>query len=629
MSIPLRVLVVEDSENDTLLIVDELRRGGYAPLHQRVENREQMEAALDRQEWDVIIADYRLPDFDGLEALEIASPRCDSCPFIIVSGQISEDTAVSAMRAGATDYVLKNNLARLVPAVERELREAQSRRQRRTAEEALHEERERCVTILESITDGFYAVDMDWRFTYINEEGARLLGREWQALKGQDLWATFPHTVGTPLHTTLQGTMLEGTPGAIEWFSERTEKWFAVRSYPYPGGIAVYIRDISEQKHTEEALRTSEERFRALTTATSDVIYNMSADWAVMRNLSGGGFLKDTGAPISGWLAVYIPAEEQARVMEAIDEAIRSKRVFELEHRVIRADGGVGWTFSRAIPVLDDKGEVVEWFGAARDISVRKQQELEIQEALERERHFSLLLQRALLPEKPSLDHGYSVAVEYIPFYMGREIGGDFYDVFEAEGGKVGVVIGDVSGKGLESAALAAATRSTIHALAYETGCAGETLARANSILCSGNSDGLQSDFVTVFLAVIDLDTGEFCYASAGHPPAAICRKGGEVEFLQLNFLPPICVLSGITYQDYTDRLEPGDVLVMFTDGIIEARRSTDLFDLEGIEQSLREHRHRSVDDIADELIAAASSWAQGRLSDDAAVVVVKREERH
>lgn len=137
MSIPLRVLIVEDSEDDTFLVMRELKKGGYEPVFQRVDDPESFTAALARQSWDVIIADHSMPHFSGLKALTLLKESGRDVPFIIVSGAIGEDVAVSAMKAGAHDYVMKDNLARLGPAVQRELQEAEARLARRQAEEAL------------------------------------------------------------------------------------------------------------------------------------------------------------------------------------------------------------------------------------------------------------------------------------------------------------------------------------------------------------------------------------------------------------------------------------------------------------------------------------------------------------
>jgi sigma-B regulation protein RsbU (phosphoserine phosphatase) len=137
MSKPLRILIVEDSENDTLLLLDQLRRGAYEPTFERVDTPAAMSAALDRQTWDLVVADFSMPQFNALAALELLKQKEIDLPFIIVSGTIGEELAVVAMKNGAKDYIMKGNLKRLVPAVERELRETVERRERKRAEDEL------------------------------------------------------------------------------------------------------------------------------------------------------------------------------------------------------------------------------------------------------------------------------------------------------------------------------------------------------------------------------------------------------------------------------------------------------------------------------------------------------------
>jgi DNA-binding NtrC family response regulator len=139
VSKPLRVLIVEDSEDDALLLIRDLKKGGYDPVYDRVETAEAMRAALRKEPWDVILCDYRLPQFNGLAAIALLKETNIDIPLIIVSGAIGEETAVECMRYGAHDYVMKGNLSRLVPAIERELKEAESRSERKRAEEALRE----------------------------------------------------------------------------------------------------------------------------------------------------------------------------------------------------------------------------------------------------------------------------------------------------------------------------------------------------------------------------------------------------------------------------------------------------------------------------------------------------------
>jgi PAS domain S-box-containing protein len=124
----------------------------------------------------------------------------------------------------------------------------------------------------------------------------------------------------------------------------------------------------------------NEERFRALVSATSDVIYSVSADWSIMHQLDGRGFLHDAHEPVADWRTRNVYPEDVEKVNQAIAEAINEKKMYELEHRVLRANGTTGWTLSRAVPVLDDKGEIIEWFGTASDITERKHAEEALEE---------------------------------------------------------------------------------------------------------------------------------------------------------------------------------------------------------------------------------------------------------
>lgn len=137
MNKPLRVLIVDDSEDDALLLVRKLKRDGFNPTFERVDTPEAMEDALSKNTWDIILSDYNMPRFDAFAALAILKKSGIDIPFIIVSGAIGEETAVAAMKAGAHDYIMKDNLARLVAAIERELGEAQIRHKKRETEKQL------------------------------------------------------------------------------------------------------------------------------------------------------------------------------------------------------------------------------------------------------------------------------------------------------------------------------------------------------------------------------------------------------------------------------------------------------------------------------------------------------------
>jgi PAS domain S-box-containing protein len=171
MGIPLSVLIVEDSEDDARLLVRELKRGGYELTQEQVYTATAMQAALDRQVWDLVIGDFSMPNFSGLEALSLVRERGLDVPYICLSGTISEELAVAAMKAGANDWVTKGQLKRLLPAIERELREAKGRAALRAAEAGYE-------TLVEQAPVGIYRSNPEGRFLSANTALVRMLGYE-------------------------------------------------------------------------------------------------------------------------------------------------------------------------------------------------------------------------------------------------------------------------------------------------------------------------------------------------------------------------------------------------------------------------------------------------------------------
>jgi PAS domain S-box-containing protein len=188
METPLKILIVEDSEDDLFLLLHELRKGGYSPEYLSVCSAEPMKRALAEREWDIVTSDYNMPGFSALAALDILKNSGIDLPFIVISGKIGEDQAVAAMKAGAHDYVMKQNLSRLVPAIEREIRESGERRMRREAEVALKRQFAQFRTIFDAMTAIVYVADIEsYELLYMNQYAADLFGEEWEGRLCYDL----------------------------------------------------------------------------------------------------------------------------------------------------------------------------------------------------------------------------------------------------------------------------------------------------------------------------------------------------------------------------------------------------------------------------------------------------------
>ena len=255
--------------------------------------------------------------------------------------------------------------------------------ERKRIEVALRESEERFRAIVETTPECVKLISADGTLLHMNRPGLKMVGaRSADEVVGKNVYDLIAPE-DRDRFKAFNESVCRGEQGSLQFDIvglEGKRRHMETHAAPLrnPDETVVHLAvtsDISERKQAEELLRKSEERFRALVNASSDVVYRMSPDWSEMRELDGRGFIADTGKPRKDWLNEYIHPEDQPIVLRTIREAVRTKSMFELEHRVRRTDGTLGWTNSRAVPLLDVNGEILEWFGAATDVTARKEAE--------------------------------------------------------------------------------------------------------------------------------------------------------------------------------------------------------------------------------------------------------------
>ncbi|MFH1114465.1 MAG: PAS domain S-box protein [Pseudomonadota bacterium] len=409
MTEPLSVLIVEDSENDTLLLVSELDLAGYEPTYKRVDTAQAMVEALDEGVWDLVISDHRMPNFSSTAALDLVKDRALDIPFIIVSGTIGEETAVAAMKAGAHDYIMKGNRARLVPAIRRELREAEMRRERRRAERLLRESEERFRNVFKQGPLGIAVVGLDYRWVTVNATLCEMVGyTEDELTKLTFVDITHPDDIEADV-----GYAEKLSRGEIPSYKmekryirkNREVLWIQLTasSIRDEQGKSLYylsmIEDISSRRKAEEALRESEEKYRTLFEESLDGLFITSPGGRILdMNKKGVAMFdydtKEEMLSLDLERDVYAHPPDRRRILAMVN----AQGSAEYEVVVKKKNCEEMITHCALTAVKDERGVITSYRGIIRDITERRKVEEARLRFLERQERLNRLQQALLAP---------------------------------------------------------------------------------------------------------------------------------------------------------------------------------------------------------------------------------------
>jgi PAS domain S-box-containing protein len=391
MDMSLRLLMIEDSAEDAELLLFALRKAGYEVMGKRVETAEALRAALTCETWDMITSDHAMPRFSAPEALKLATELCPDVPLIIVSGEIDLNLAVSLLKGGAKDYIQKSELARIGPAVARELKETATQRQQRSTEEALFQQQRLMARIYETSPVGITMVNTAGEITFANPEAERILGLtkdtitqltynapEWQitAIDG----GPFPHHELPFIRVLSTGLPVRDVRHAIQWPDGR-RVLLSINAAPLADdtgtltGMVATLHDITEQIRVAASFRESEARFRTLVNSMDDIIFSLDVhgrhsgvygNWVEKTGLKPEDFLGRTAEDILG--------PEDGRIhVEAFHRAVQGKTA-TYDWIVPLSPGGAVHYQTSLSPIYDGES-ITGVVGVGRNVTQLKQGE--------------------------------------------------------------------------------------------------------------------------------------------------------------------------------------------------------------------------------------------------------------
>ncbi|WP_162559971.1 PAS domain S-box protein [Methylotetracoccus oryzae] len=425
-TVPLSVLIIEDSPSDAALVLRQLQRGGFAVSHRRVENADELRSALAEGAWDIVLSDYQLPGFTAGDALPIVQASPLDLPFIVVSGNIGEERAVELMRAGASDYLMKDHLARLAPAVQRELKDARERQARREAAAAQQRSEARFRQLFDHAPVPLCHVDSSGVIVGCNARFEQAFGYSRADLPTLDDW--WQQAYPDPAY---RQWVIDTWTAAVSAATERggdilaeeyrvTARNGEERSYLISGtaigdGYLATFFDVTERNRAEATLRRNAEEAERARLELLRVLEDQRAAQAALQDVSekltnlveaspgviysfrqgpDGAFAMPYASPSAAEVFGLAPdelardfspflsrihAEDRERVISGITESARSQKLWHSEFRYLHPHKGTIWLEGRSMPVPDTDGGTV-WHGLVDDVTERKTSELELRQ---------------------------------------------------------------------------------------------------------------------------------------------------------------------------------------------------------------------------------------------------------
>jgi PAS domain S-box-containing protein len=394
---PVNVLIVDDRPENLLAIEAILEPLGETLV--RAHSGQEALGQLLNAEFALVLMDVAMPGMDGFEtAMRIKERRkTSSIPIIFLTANNPDERLIlRGYETGAVDYLFKP----LTPEVVRskvsvfcDLYRSKERTREAAADVAraqaaaseAREGQKRLADVLERISDAFFALDEQWRFTYVNEKAALLLHRQRQDLLGKTIWDEFPEITTSTFYDQYRRAVETQCAVAFADYYPPLDSWFEVHAYPSPEGLSVYFEDVSDKQRAQRMLQESEKRFRSLVEATTAAVWKLDKDGRMFaeeddwHRLTGQSFEQMRGI---GWLDA-IHAEDREETVAAWRKALAARSIFAVEHRVRTIDGEYREMLARAVPVFDSTGIIEEWVGTHTDITARKHAERQRDIALE------------------------------------------------------------------------------------------------------------------------------------------------------------------------------------------------------------------------------------------------------